>query len=171
MEQLRDDGVLVLPLWLRAGIQVSVAFRKDGSRLRNGRIVPCGFVRKLLEQPSRSESLSEPPPGWFERLALDEDVATPISLFEEGGWLDRRGLLDAGSKSLALAAPSALLVHGSATAAEMLRERLARARSLDITRTSITAVPTGSVGGDEIAEWRLERPSFTFLIREPEGRG
>lgn len=45
VEQLRPDGVLVVPLWLRAGQQTSVAFRKVGGALLGQDVEPCGFMR------------------------------------------------------------------------------------------------------------------------------
>ncbi len=114
VEQLRENGTLVLPLWLRAGIQVSIALRKEGSGLRSGSIIRCGFMRmqgahrgrssavkvgssvalfdypelaeavsQLLASSPRAEPIEEPPPGWFDRVALQEDEALPLTLFEE----------------------------------------------------------------------------------------
>jgi protein-L-isoaspartate(D-aspartate) O-methyltransferase len=45
VEQLRPDGVLVVPLWLGAGQQSSIAFRKAGAGLESTSIEPCGFMR------------------------------------------------------------------------------------------------------------------------------
>jgi protein-L-isoaspartate(D-aspartate) O-methyltransferase len=42
---LEDGGVLVVPVWLRAGQQVSVAFRKVDGRLDSTNVEPCGFMR------------------------------------------------------------------------------------------------------------------------------
>ncbi len=47
VEQLTPDGVIVAPLWLRAGLQASVAFRKVGERLEATNIEPCGFMRLI----------------------------------------------------------------------------------------------------------------------------
>lgn len=45
LTQLRAGGVLVAPLWLRAGLQVSIAFHREGDRLRSVSVAPCGFMR------------------------------------------------------------------------------------------------------------------------------
>lgn len=45
VEQLSDGGTLVAPLWMRAGLQASVAFRKTGGRLEAASAEPCGFMR------------------------------------------------------------------------------------------------------------------------------
>jgi len=42
---LKPGGVLVVPVWLRAGQQVSVAFHEVVGRLESGSIQPCGFMR------------------------------------------------------------------------------------------------------------------------------
>lgn len=45
IEQLDVCGILVVPLWLRAGVQVSVALRRDGRGLTTMSVKPCGFMR------------------------------------------------------------------------------------------------------------------------------
>jgi protein-L-isoaspartate(D-aspartate) O-methyltransferase len=57
--QLRDDGVLVLPLWL-GGLEVSVAFRKRGSALVSESQIPCGFMRLRGEEAGSEEWVSLP---------------------------------------------------------------------------------------------------------------
>lgn len=42
---LEPGGVLVVPIWLRAGQQASVAFRKVDGRLDGVSVEPCGFMR------------------------------------------------------------------------------------------------------------------------------
>jgi protein-L-isoaspartate(D-aspartate) O-methyltransferase len=42
---LEPGGVLVAPVWLRAGLQASVAFREVGGRLESTSVEPCGFMR------------------------------------------------------------------------------------------------------------------------------
>jgi protein-L-isoaspartate(D-aspartate) O-methyltransferase len=43
--QLADGGMLVVPLWLRAGQQASVGFRRVGEGLQSLSVEPCGFMR------------------------------------------------------------------------------------------------------------------------------
>jgi protein-L-isoaspartate(D-aspartate) O-methyltransferase len=45
VDALEPGSVLVVPIWLRAGQQASVAFRKAGARLESISVVPCGFMR------------------------------------------------------------------------------------------------------------------------------
>jgi protein-L-isoaspartate(D-aspartate) O-methyltransferase len=44
IEQLRDGGTLVAPLWFHT-LQFSIAFEKHGSTLISNSICPCGFMR------------------------------------------------------------------------------------------------------------------------------
>jgi protein-L-isoaspartate(D-aspartate) O-methyltransferase len=44
VEQLRDGGLLVMPLWMGAS-DVSIAFRRHGERLKSESLTPCGFMR------------------------------------------------------------------------------------------------------------------------------
>lgn len=49
LSQLRDHGLLVVPLWLRPGVELSVAFQKvaepSGSILRSRSVFRCAFLR------------------------------------------------------------------------------------------------------------------------------
>lgn len=43
--RLEGNGVLVAPLWLRAGLQASVAFRRTKGGLESTSVEPCAFMR------------------------------------------------------------------------------------------------------------------------------
>ncbi len=43
--QLVEGGIVVVPLWLRRGLQASVAFQKRGDRLRSISVEAAGFMR------------------------------------------------------------------------------------------------------------------------------
>ncbi len=45
MTQLDRGGVIVVPFWLRCGMQASVAFRRAGDHLIGGELQRCGFMR------------------------------------------------------------------------------------------------------------------------------
>jgi protein-L-isoaspartate(D-aspartate) O-methyltransferase len=45
LAQLEDGGVLVIPLWLRAGTEAVVAFERREDRLVSRGVDPCGFMR------------------------------------------------------------------------------------------------------------------------------
>lgn len=70
-EQLREGGVLVVPLWLRAGLQASVALRREEGRLRSLSLEPCGFMR--LRGPHRGPEEYVKVGEWF--AAADEPTA------------------------------------------------------------------------------------------------
>ncbi|MDI2124886.1 rRNA adenine N-6-methyltransferase family protein [Yinghuangia seranimata] len=43
--QLADGGLLVAPLWLCPGLELSVAFRRAGDLLTSESVTPCGFLQ------------------------------------------------------------------------------------------------------------------------------
>jgi protein-L-isoaspartate(D-aspartate) O-methyltransferase len=45
IDQLDREGVLVVPLWLRRGLQVVAGLRSDGHDLAADELEPCGFMR------------------------------------------------------------------------------------------------------------------------------
>jgi protein-L-isoaspartate(D-aspartate) O-methyltransferase len=63
--------VLVLPLWLRPGLQVSVAFAREVDRLRSTSAHGCGFMR--LRGAHAGPEMQVVVPGWRDRV----DGATP----------------------------------------------------------------------------------------------
>ena len=60
--QMHWGGMLVVPLFLRAGQQASIAFRKDGPGFRSASVRPAGFMR--LRGPHGGPQLSAPIDGW-----------------------------------------------------------------------------------------------------------
>ena len=109
IDQLRVGGVLEVPLWLRAGLQASVAFHKTASGVTSRSVEPCAFMR-LQGLGAGSESyarigrwtanLDRPRPG---------DVATLDRLLEQPPRSQEPPVLDAGwFTGLALIAPDAL---------------------------------------------------------------
>ncbi|MDQ3887356.1 MAG: protein-L-isoaspartate(D-aspartate) O-methyltransferase [Actinomycetota bacterium] len=45
MAQLREEGMIVAPLTLRPGLELSIAWVRSGDELRSTSVQPCGFVR------------------------------------------------------------------------------------------------------------------------------
>jgi len=45
MEQLREGGIVVVPVTLRPGLELSIGLVRCGKELRSASVQPCGFVR------------------------------------------------------------------------------------------------------------------------------
>lgn len=45
LEQLREGGILVAPLWLRPGVELSIAFHRSGDALVSRSAFRCSFLR------------------------------------------------------------------------------------------------------------------------------
>jgi protein-L-isoaspartate(D-aspartate) O-methyltransferase len=58
-EQLQEDGILVLPLWL-GGVELSVAFRKHAGSLHSQSQTPCGFMRLRGEEAGTEQWVALP---------------------------------------------------------------------------------------------------------------
>jgi len=65
-EQLLVGGVLVMPLWLRPGLQVSAAFVRDDTGLRSESLERCGFMR--LRGPHAGPDSLVIVIGWADRV-------------------------------------------------------------------------------------------------------
>jgi protein-L-isoaspartate(D-aspartate) O-methyltransferase len=89
LTQLRPGGVLVAPLWLRAGAQVSVAFVREGEQLRSTSMCPCGFMR--LRGPNQGPDAHVVVPGW--RGRIDSPTAREWVAAFEGATPERLELL------------------------------------------------------------------------------
>lgn len=76
VEQLEPDGILVAPLWLRAGLQVSVAFRKVDERLLGVSADPCGFMR--LQGPGAGDPTYQQVGRWT--VSLDQPDADRVAI-------------------------------------------------------------------------------------------
>jgi protein-L-isoaspartate(D-aspartate) O-methyltransferase len=58
-EQLQEDGILVLPLWL-GGVELSVAFLKRAGSLHSQSQTPCGFMRLRGEEAGTEQWVALP---------------------------------------------------------------------------------------------------------------
>jgi protein-L-isoaspartate(D-aspartate) O-methyltransferase len=76
-EQLREDGILVLPLWL-GGVELSVAFRKRPGSLYSQSQTPCGFMR-LRGEEAGAEQLVALPRGRKLFAQRAAELAEPVS--------------------------------------------------------------------------------------------
>jgi protein-L-isoaspartate(D-aspartate) O-methyltransferase len=66
VDQLGPDGILVLPLWLRPGVQASVAFVRTEDSLVSQSVAYCGFMR--LRGPHAGPESYVVVPGWADRV-------------------------------------------------------------------------------------------------------
>ena len=78
VEQLEADGILVTPLWLRTGLQASVAFRGGSGGLEALSIEPCGFM--TLRGPGAGDAGYEQIGGWT--VSFDEPNPPRAALLE-----------------------------------------------------------------------------------------
>lgn len=105
VEQLKPDGILVAPLWLRTGLQASVAFRRRNGGLKAASIEPCGFM--TLRGPGAGDAGYEQIGGWT--VSFDEPSPTRAALLERllptpprtgpapdlpAGWFTRMALIE-----------------------------------------------------------------------------
>lgn len=111
MDQLCAGGVLEVPLWLRAGLQASVAFQKTDDGLRSLSIEPCAFMR-LKGLGAGPESYTRVG-RWTAHLdnRRPADVAMLSQLLEQPARTRDVPALDAGwFTAIALCAPGAVML-------------------------------------------------------------
>jgi protein-L-isoaspartate(D-aspartate) O-methyltransferase len=191
-DQLRDGGLLVLPLWLRVGVQLSVAFRREGDVLRSESVYDCGFQRLrgphggpegfvavgggdfvVLDDASDAGPLRElllRAPREERAPVIDPAVFARIALDEPrtlavsdlSGAL-RPGLYDAGS--VVVLDGQRMLTYGSPSARDRLIYGLGTTRPLDRSRLRVTAT-FGDAAGGASQGWRFTRPSCVVDVAE-----
>lgn len=91
VRQLRHAGVLVLPLWLRPGLTLAVAFEKVGETLQSRSVAFCGFMplrgphggppRRTVVRGWPDSSGSDDRLRWI--AVFDDASATRIGILEE----------------------------------------------------------------------------------------
>lgn len=108
--QLEAFGMLVVPLWLRAGLQVSVALRWDLDGFTSTSVVPCGLMRlrgrgagpeAYVAVDGRSVCMEEAGPdavGVLAGVLTERTSVVPLGRPLRPGWFT----------GLALAAPDAI---------------------------------------------------------------
>jgi protein-L-isoaspartate(D-aspartate) O-methyltransferase len=195
-EQLRDGGLIVLPLWLRAGIQISVAFRKQDRRFRSGRVIPCGFMRlqggnkpvsatvkvrstvALFDAPEFSTAVES-----LLRIAPTTERATEAP----PGWFERAALDESDLLPISMfeegswndrrgffdpEVGSIAVVAGTEISVygSPLAAATLRERMERAQPLDLSALEIVAVptpeGSRPQASWRIVRPCFTFLLRE-----
>jgi protein-L-isoaspartate(D-aspartate) O-methyltransferase len=191
-DQLADGGLLVLPLWLRVGVQLSVAFRRDGDVLRGESVRDCGFQRLrgphsgpeglvaigggdfvVLDDASDAGPLREllsRTPREERAPVIDPAVFARLALDEPrtlavsdlSGGL-RPGLYDPGS--VVVIDDRRMLTYGSPAARDRLIYGLGAARPLDRSRLRVTAA-FGAAPPPPGRGWRFARPSCVVDVAE-----
>jgi protein-L-isoaspartate(D-aspartate) O-methyltransferase len=185
-DQLVPGGLIVLPLWLRVGVQLSIAFRRVGDTLRGESVRDCGFQRlrgphsgpegivpvgdgefAALDDVSDAGPLREllrTPPREEPAPSLDPAVFARLALDEprtvaisDLSAPPRPGMYDSGG--LVLIDGDRMLTYGATAARDRFVHRLVTARPLDRSRLRVTITfddPPPPGRG-----WRFERPSCT----------
>jgi methyltransferase of FxLD system len=191
-DQLTDGGLLVLPLWLRVGVQLSVAFRRDGGVLRGESVRDCGFQRLrgphggpegivalgggefiVLDDASQAAPLRDllraQPPREERAPLIDPAVFARIALdaprtlgISDLSGALRPGLYDPGS--IVLIDDGRMLTYGSPAARDRLIDGLGTTRPLDRSRLTVTA----AFGDPPVPEsgWRFVRRSCVIDVAE-----
>lgn len=190
-DQLADGGLLVVPLWLRVGVQVSVAFRRDGDALRGESVRDCGFQRLrgphggpegfagigggefvVLDDVADAgpvRALLNRPPREEPAPRVDAAVFARLALDEPralaisdlSGSL-RPGLYD--EDSVVVVDEHRMLTYGTPRARDRFVHGLRTARPLDRSKLRVTAA-----FGDPLPPprgWRLVRPSCVVDVSE-----
>jgi Protein-L-isoaspartate carboxylmethyltransferase len=108
--QLEPFGMVVMPLWLRAGLQVSVALRWDLDRFTSTSVLPCGLMRlrgqgagpeAYVTVGGRSvclEDTGRDAVAHLDRVLAERTSVVPLGRSLRPGWFT----------ALALAAPDAI---------------------------------------------------------------
>lgn len=126
VRQLRRGGILLVPLWLRGGFQVSVAFTTDDVDLSSVSVRPCAFMR--LRGPHAGPEGYLGFHGWTASLDLSAHAAPILALVKAqpsvhevpelarhpAGWFPRFLLDEPGAMSVVKEidkAPSVGLFH------------------------------------------------------------
>jgi methyltransferase of FxLD system len=191
-DQLADGGLIVLPLWLRVGVQLSVAFRRHGDVLRSESVTDCGFQRLrgphsgpegfvavgggdflVLDDAADAAPLREllrRPPREERAPIIDPAVFARMALDEPrtlavsdlSGGL-RPGLYDAGG--VVVIDNDRMLTYGSPAARDRLIYRLGTARPLNRSRLRVTAA-FDDVPPPPSQGWRFVRPSCVIDVAE-----
>ncbi len=190
-EQLADDGLLVMPLWLRVGVQVSVAFRRDGDVLRGESVRDCGFQRLrgphggpegfvpigggefvVLDDTSDAAPLCEllrRTPAEEVPPVIDPAVFARLALNEprvlaisDLSGPPRPGLYDADS--LVIVGPDRMSTYGTAVARDRFMHALRTSPPLDRSRLNVTA--TFGAPPQPTCGWRFVRPSCVVDVTE-----
>ena len=106
--QLREGGVLVLPLWLRPGLTLAVAFEKVGQILESRSLAFCGFMP--LRGPHGGPPRRATVPAWPDATGVLEQTRW-IAVFDDASD-ERVGMLERLLAETPSSSPAPPLVPG-----------------------------------------------------------
>lgn len=122
VEHLKPGGVLVAPLWLRAGQQVSIAFRHVDGVLESISVHPCGFMR--MRGPGAGEAAYRQVGSWTVSADGDdpERLEALTGLLNGDGGAEPLPTLPQGwFTAIALGEPDAVHMFSHAPAGPVIR--------------------------------------------------
>ncbi len=163
---LEPGGVLVVPIWLRAGQQASVAFRKVGRRLESLSVEPCGFMR--MRGPGAGAPTYHRLGPWTVTLdhAGSESVDVLATVLAEEPSVHRIPPLERGwFTSIALGDAGAVNLFAEGLSGSVVRSGILQVSppGLAVVETSPPAADVILAFGDEVPRRRL----LDLLRRSP----
>lgn len=156
---LEPGGVLVVPIWLRAGQQASVAFHKVGRGLESVSVWPCGFMR--MRGPGAGEPTYHRLGPWTVTLdrASSERVAVLAALLAEEPSVHRIPPLERGwFTSIALREAGAVNLFGDGPPGSVIRSGI-----LQVSPPGLAVVETRPPAADVILAFGDEEPRRRLL--------
>ena len=155
---LEPGGVLVAPLWLRAGQQASIAFRRANGRLESTSVRPCGFMR--MRGPGAGEPTYLQVGSWT--VALDhtgpERVRALAALLDTDSSVQRVPVLQRGwFTPIALGEPDAVNLFADGPTGPVVRSGILQVEppGLAVVETKPPAADVIRSFGDDEARRRL----------------
>lgn len=157
---LEEDGVLVAPLWLRAGLQASVAFRRTQGGLESTSVEPCAFMRlrgvgagdpTYMQVGAWTVSFERPDPekaALLAQLLEGAPTSTKAAPALHPGWFTPLALRQPDALSLFSASPGGPLVCCGI---------------LDAPARSLAVVTSGSNGASEVQVFGGEQAGRRLL--------
>jgi protein-L-isoaspartate(D-aspartate) O-methyltransferase len=190
MDQLVEEGRLVLPLGLAGPMQQCVALVRRGGVLAGEELCPCGFMPLRGEMAPGPEPVDDQLAGWLSAGGSDTGRSVPAADLRAGFamWLalTRDGYVAAGTGAAAGAGPGLRDGRGAALVGEEARDgrhpvlvfgdgeaagrRLVAAHQAwardrpPFDRLRLSAHPAGEEPDVPAAARVVRRPHFTFVV-------